>query len=244
MTAHWFYSPHADDEALGMAGSIIQARRDGHDVKLVLVTESGPSPSMVALFAGQRRCHWHTKRHAIAVNLQQARHREFQLSAITLGVPDVRFWNLPEHDDTAGQSHLADQIFDRILLAETETPRAVHHLIGSPHDLYFESPAGNGSHHACWLAAQRAADHGLTVRLHRVYHYSVPREQRQAPIVLHLDDAMMEQKRAALAVYRRWAPSLGFVGFGFHSVPSLFIAADADPREFMDPVYDSSMVVR
>lgn len=229
-----FYSPHADDEALGMAGAILEAVAKGAHVVLVLVTDSKASPRGVDLFTDRLRCHWHGRaKHALAhIDLAQARMLEFVASATALGAHEVAALGIPEQLGKDDPPRFEQAIAQAIRRYALTYPDAVHHVCAGVSDYTMETGRGNLSHLALAIAAQGVLGVGPQLRFHRVYVYSLPPVQRLAPTVRHLSPEIMAAKRTALEGYKHFAPEEGRVAYGYHSVPELFDGAMSDAREF------------
>lgn len=231
MRTSLFYVPHADDEALGMAGAIAAAKRRGDHVRLMLLSDNRPSARQRELFTGRKRCPLHRAAHDVGVDLATARMVELQASAAALGVDALEAIAIPEYMD---HGSFVERVAELLLRDAARFPGAAHHLVSGARD-----SASTGrvspSHDACAHAAAIAAPALATVTLHRIHVYALPLERRTADRVVALDDELMAVKCAALAAYQQWDPPAR-IGYGWHSVPELFEAAAADPHEYEDLV--------
>jgi LmbE family N-acetylglucosaminyl deacetylase len=240
-----FYSPHQDDEAIGMAGSIRQHKAAGRPVYLVLVTlgensrlaeimNEGPCP-LRARCASPSDWHnlgWPTDGTSKIV---PARTAEFMASAKALGVDKVINWKLPDGAEGAYNKFVGTVAAKIEDLAE-RYPGASHKFPAGWIDRLGQKPA-NSTHKAISDAAYRLMnDRTLTdVRFNHIYAYNLPVEDRGrgAAYVLNIPDSHMKAKRNALYAYNTWDPDRNFYALGYHSVDWLLEAAHQDPREFV-----------
>lgn len=238
MNVDVFYAPHADDEAIGMAGAICHAKDAGHRVVLVLITDNRPSRRALDLFSARLRCRWHgMATHALEhVDLGLARLLEFYEAAAVLGVDEIASLGIPEDFAHHHHTRFVDAVGFAMQRYATMYPDATHHVAAGVADWHNESGIGNLAHSGCEAAAREIPAVRRRLQLHRIYAYSHPREHRTGDLVACLAEPVMARKRAALDAYRRWDPAAGRVAFGYHSVPELIDAAAADPREFVDLV--------
>lgn len=227
-----FYTPHADDEVLGMGGAIAEAKAAGARIVLVLVTDNLPSERARDLFNDRLRCHWHNKnKHALGdMDLAAARMLEFLDAASRLGADEVAALGIPEQLGVEDYLHYVQTIGASLRRYAVQYPEAEHHVVSGASDPNAETGRSNLSHRALNDAA-------LSVYLprlvrHRVYVYSLPLFQRLAPVIRHLSPAIMAAKRYALEAYTFYDPANGRLAYGYHSVRGLFDAAAADAREF------------
>lgn len=231
-----FYTPHADDEALGMGGAIAEAALAGHRVVLVLVTDNLPSTRAVDLFTDRLRCHWHLgQKHELShIDLAAARILEFTESAAILGANEIAALGIPEQMGTDDYPRFVEAIGISLHRYAVMYPGATHHVVSGGADYHQESSRGNRSHQALFDAAAARRHELGTVICHRVYVYSMPAVQRFAPVVRQLSAPVMAIKRRALEAYRVFDPEAGRIAYGYHSVPELFEGAASDPREFQE----------
>lgn len=235
MSVDVFYAPHADDEAIAMAGAMCQAKAAGRRVVLAMVTDSSPSRRARDLFAERIRCQWHDgMKHALAhVDLRLARLAEFVASGTQLGADEIALLEIPEqlaHDD---YPRFVDAIGFTMQRYATMYPDATHHVVSGT-EVHAETGEGNVAHRGLAEAARRIPAICSRLQFHRVYVYSHPIAERTADRIVTLSPAAMELKRLALHAYRVWAPALGRFAFGYHSAAELIDAAAEDPREFVD----------
>ncbi len=229
-----FYTPHADDEVLGMGGAIAEAKALGHRVVLVLVTDNRPSPRAVDMFTDRLRCHWHEKRkHDFRhIDLAAARLLEFTEAATILGAHEIAALGIPEQLGRDDYPRFVAAIGLAIERYAVMYPTATHHVVSAT-DYHSESGRGNVSHSALAEAARLRLAPG-TVLYHCVYVYSRPAVQRIAAVIRPLAPEWMTRKRAAMDAYLRFEPDEGRIAYGYHSVPELFDGAASDAREFLE----------
>lgn len=235
MSVDVFYAPHADDEAIAMAGAMCHAKAEGRRVVLVMVTDSSPSQRAKDLFAERLRCLWHAgEKHALAhVDLRLARLSEFIDAGTRLGADEIALLEIPESLAHEDYPRFVDAIGFSLQRYETMYPGATHHVVSGT-EVHAETDAGNIAHRGLAEAARRIPALCGRLHFHRVYVYSHPREARTAQQIVTLSPAAMDRKRQALQAYRVWAPDLGRFAFGYHSAAELIDAAGEDPREFVD----------
>ncbi|GAA4930363.1 PIG-L deacetylase family protein [Streptomyces coeruleoprunus] len=236
-----FYSPHQDDEAIGMAGSILEHKAAGRPVHLVLVSRGENDGLAKIMNQGDcttlgSRCSAPGHRHALgwpedgASKVVAARTAEFTLSAKALGVDKVINFNLA--DGAYGDyDAFVGQVVKKVRALAEQYPGASHKFAAGWLD-------GNATHKACSDAAHRLMKNGeLTdVRFHHIYAYQQypPAERdRGAAYVLRIPSAQMERKRKSILAYNTWDPSRNLYSLGYHSVPEWLEQAYADPREFV-----------
>lgn len=217
MTCEVFYAPHTDDESIGMAGSIVRAKDEGHSVMVVLVTDNLPSARGRALFpqddtAMQRRKEWYCAMQALSVDVTES-------------------WYISERAMEIDPTGVQDEIFRRMLDTHLKKKVVHHHTVWGTMDTHIQTGTGSIAHILCANAATNLALQTKTdVTLHGVYVYSHPREDRNAPSIRSLSIRELALKREALDCYKAGAES---IGYGYASVPELIDAAQTDPREFL-----------
>lgn len=230
---HVFYTPHPDDETIGMAGSVARAKRDGHRVVLVLLTDSMPSKRLQRLFRGELLCPIHNRFHVSPVDLGRARLAEFHAAARHLAVDEVVELGILEQTITEDRNGFIRQVLETV--RAHADPGVVHHLVSGDGDIAMPHlDVTHRTHRLCWEAGQTLAADGLQVRFHRIYTYRLPLAQRTGDRIEDLDDELMSVKRAALAAYQVWDPPRDRIAFAYHSVPDLFEGAGSDPHEYVD----------
>ncbi|HEY8980719.1 MAG TPA: PIG-L family deacetylase [Streptomyces sp.] len=241
-----FYAPHQDDDAIGLAGSILEHKAAGRPVYLVLVS-NGRNPDLAVRMnsdpcelttwssphpcaaGGRHNLNWPTDGTSMIV---AARTAEFMASAKALGVDKVINFKVVDDgfDTVAAYNRLVDRIEAKVRALAEQYPGASHKFTAG----WLE---GTETHKAGSDVAYRLMNDGVItdVRFNHVYAYKRPEGQRAdgASYVLNIPSAHMKTKRNAMYAYNTWDPSRNLYALGYHSVPELLEAAHADPREFV-----------
>ncbi|MFC0601056.1 PIG-L deacetylase family protein [Streptomyces palmae] len=242
-----FYAPHQDDEALGLAGSILAHKATGRPVYLVLVTRG--EDSGLAEWMNEDPCHW-KGRHPCAAGgrhkvswptdppgvsdsvIVAARTAEFLASARTLGVDKVI--NLKLADGSQGSAADFD---DFVRTVKVRIRDLAQQYPGASHQFTAGWLEATRPHKAITDAAFHLMNEGVLrdVRFNYVYAYDKPLEKRAdgAAYVLDIPPAHMAIKRNAMYCYNTWDPGRNLYALGYHSVPEKFESAHNDPREFL-----------
>ncbi|MBK3625642.1 PIG-L deacetylase family protein [Streptomyces asoensis] len=241
-----FYAPHQDDDAIGLAGSILEHKAAGRPVYLVLVS-NGRNPDL-AVRMNADPCpltQWSSPhpcaaggRHGLSwptdgtTEVVAARTAEFMASAKALGVDKVINFKVVDDgfSSTSAYNKLVDRIDAKVRALAAQYPGASHKFTAG----WLEHTE---THKACSDVAYRLMNDGTIsdVRFNHVYAYERPRQDRAdgAAYVLDIPAAHMKTKRKAMYAYNTWDPSRNLYALGYHSVPELLEAAHADPREFV-----------
>ncbi|MEV7357969.1 PIG-L family deacetylase [Kitasatospora sp. NPDC091276] len=206
-----FDSPHQDDEAIGLAGSILEHKASGRPVYLVLVTrgENGG----LAPYMNQGTCqslgnncsapgHYHALGWAETWPTPEVvvgRTAEFKLSAKALGVAKVINFDLS--DEANGDfDGFVQKVIAKVRSLAKQYPGASHKFAAGRLD-------GNPTHKACSDAA--------------------------SSYVLDIPDAHMAKKRASILASNTWDPKRNLYALGYRSVPVWMEQSHSDPREFV-----------
>ncbi|MGX1882865.1 PIG-L deacetylase family protein [Streptomyces sp. NPDC055287] len=237
-----FYAPHQDDDAIGLAGSILEHKAAGRPVYLVLVSQGGNSGLADIMNAG--RCFLGTKcaapgrTHSLGwptdgtSKVVAARTAEFRASAKALGVDKVINFGLADsaHGTKAEYGRFVDAVAWKVAALAKQYPGASHKFTAG----WLEK---THTHKACSDVAYRLLNDGriTDARFNHVYAYNNPLETRAhgAAYVLNIPAAHMAAKRKAIYAYNTWDPSRNLYALGYHSVPGLLESAHHDPREFV-----------
>ncbi|MFJ3718025.1 PIG-L deacetylase family protein [Streptomyces sp. NPDC090057] len=241
-----FYAPHQDDDAIGLAGSILEHKAAGRPVYLVLVSD-GRNPDLAKLMntdpcplttwssphpcaaGGRHGLSWPADGTAEIV---AGRTAEFMASAKALGVDKVINFKIADDGfaSTSAYNRLVDRIDAKVRALAAQYPGASHKFTAG----WLERTE---THKACSDVAYRLMNDGTIsdVRFNYVYAYGRPRDRRAdgAAYVLNIPGSHMKVKRHAMYAYNTWDPSRNLYALGYHSVPELLEAAHADPREFI-----------
>ncbi|MER6915978.1 PIG-L family deacetylase [Streptomyces sp. NPDC000594] len=243
-----FYSPHQDDEAIGMAGSIMEHKAAGRPVYLVLVTRgendgllnymnAGNCPAFTNRALCSAPGHYHNlgwvpnRVDSLKDPVVIARTAEFMASAQALGVDRVINLRLTDsaYGSTAEYNSLVSRIKTNILSLNDLYPGASHKFAAGWLD-------GNSTHKACSDAAYLARRDVGDLRFNHIYAYvqrPVPDRGNGANYVLNIGSSWMSAKRRSILAYNTWDPARKLYSLGYHSVPTWLENAYADPREFV-----------
>ncbi|KJY34405.1 MULTISPECIES: PIG-L deacetylase family protein [unclassified Streptomyces] len=236
-----FYSPHQDDEAIGMAGSILEHKAAGRPVYLVLVSR-GENDQLARLMnvgdCGLKgKCaapgHWHDLKWPTdgASMIVPARTAEFTASAKALGVDKVINFNLADsaHGD-ATYGKFVDAVTSKVRSLAKKYPGASHKFSAGWLDV-------TATHKACSDAAYRLMNDGTIsdVRFNHIYAYDRPYGERAdgASHVLQIPASHMTRKKNSIYCYNTWDPDRNLYALGYHSAYEKLEAAHGDPREFV-----------
>ncbi|MET7437703.1 PIG-L deacetylase family protein [Streptomyces sp. NPDC004082] len=241
-----FYSPHQDDEALGLAGSILEHKAAGRPVYLVLVSKG--ENDQLATRMNQDPCPLTTEdsRHPCAAGghhglswptdgtsmIVPARTAEFMASAKALGVDKVINFKLPDspYSSVDAYNRFVKSVKAKVKALAEQYPGASHKFTAG----WLEE---TDTHKALADAAYFLIQEGVLkdVRFNYVYAYDKPRSRRAdgAAYVLNIPPAHMALKRKAIYCYNTWAPDRNLYALGYHSVPAKMESAHEDPREFV-----------
>ncbi|MGW3465155.1 PIG-L deacetylase family protein [Streptomyces olivaceoviridis] len=241
-----FYSPHQDDEALGLAGSVLEHKAAGRPVYLVLVSrgENGQlarkmnqDPCPLTTGASRHPCaagghhglSWPTDGASMIV---PARTAEFMASAKAIGVDKVINFKLEDspYNSVADYNRFVDSVKAKVKALARQYPGGSHKFTAG----WLEE---TDTHKALADAAYFLLEEGVLkdVRFNYVYAYNKPMSRRAdgAAYVLNIPPAHMAIKRKAIYCYSTWAPDRDLYALGYHSVPEKMESAHEDPREFV-----------
>lgn len=234
-----FYSPHPDDETLGMAGAIREHKEAGRPVHLVLLT-NGINSLMLSILNGDTYCYWHEAYHHFNLTMEHmmwARKVEFVACARCLGVDKVfivddgqGFDDCEPYED---YDTFVERVVDIISYFEKKFPGASHKLVSGYLDT-FPDGSTNPTHQACWDAALQLRDEISDFRFYRIYVYWKPVEERTSLFQLTLNSRWKVAKRAALSQYKLFNPHAGRFAIGYHSVGDLIEEAFRADKEYID----------
>lgn len=223
-----FFSPHQDDETLGMGGAIYEHVQAGRDVFLELMTDGSQSGARAILSNGGTHS-WHSGSHVYSLTTSEfsaARTAEFKAAAARLGVKGI-YLNPGITDGTLTQAQVGARI--QWWLNRGFTGLSLKGTVGS------EDPTTAGGtphrdHAAVWnaLIASGFAD----VRGYFVYHHT---SNAGTPDVTKvLTAAECAAKRSALNEYKLWSPSAGRYAVGHHSVSTLIDSTYSSCKEYVE----------
>jgi LmbE family N-acetylglucosaminyl deacetylase len=239
------YSPHPDDESIGMAYEIMRARADGREVYGVLLTDGEAAKA----YARDYRLHpelW-TDADGNGVPGERwdygvIRREEYVRAMARLGVA-------ADHLSFYGRSASrgATGLPDGDLSGEAVLPivrRMAELHPGATHWTAAGGTAGSGegpdavNHRDHTAVAATLMDAwrtwGLPVAFFKVYVYTQPWADRVAPVVV-FGPLLQAGKVAALSEY---LPGPGRIGLGYESTKDFIAATILDTREFIVPPED------
>lgn len=236
-----FYAPHQDDDAIGLAGSILEHKAAGRPVYLVLVSKG--ENSGLAQYMNEGACHLGSRcaapghQHSLGwptdgtSKVVAARTAEFMASAKAIGVTKVINLKLPDDAYTdASYPKFVDAVTAKVKALADQYPGASHKFAAGWLDR-------TATHKACSDAAYRLMNDGILtdVRFNHIYAYILPYEKRtgKASYVLDIPSPHMAIKRNAIYAYNTWDPDRNLYALGYHSVPEWLEGAHGDPREFV-----------
>lgn len=242
-----FYSPHQDDEAIGMAGTILEHKAAGRPVYLVLVTRGENDGLRQIMDEGActtlgSRCSAPGHSHALGWaaggdEVVLGRTAEFYASAKAIGVDKVINFALPDNAYGDGDGAAGTPVYDRFVRdIAARVGQLADRYPGASHKFAAGWLDGNPTHKACSDAAYSLRDRLPDLRFNYIYSYQqhpVDDRVQGADLVLDIPDADMARKRAAILAYNTWDPARDLYTLGYHSVPEWLEQASADPREFI-----------
>ncbi|MGW7367633.1 PIG-L deacetylase family protein [Streptomyces sp. NPDC054841] len=239
-----FYSPHQDDETIGMAGAIREHKEAGRAVHLVLLT-NGINQGLLDIMNGLNgpcplgsNCRQPDHRPGLSMDdLIAGRTAEFHAAAEQLGVDEVHTMDLDDDHVVTNRSGFTERLKEVILDFEGRYPGASHKLVSGWRDQVPSEPGPNPTHSACRDAAEALRDRISDFRFHWTYAYFRLQRARSADFVLDLTESQFEAKRRAILEYNRWEPDNGRYALGYHSVSTLLENAYNDPREYIDMLH-------
>jgi LmbE family N-acetylglucosaminyl deacetylase len=237
-----FYAPHADDEAIGMAGGILEHIAAGRPVYLVLITDGRNAGLLDILTRKDTPCPWHKVPHGFDLTMDdliQGRSDELQRSGDALGVDQVYIEGLND-DDLVNGNDIAP-IVNIIRKYEAMYPGASHKTANGFHDMDPPPNASsrNPTHLLCaqagtWLHFRNEISDW---RFYRIYEQFPPyRAQRSSTpsYTQQLSSDFIQKKQASLGVYKQFDPNNGIYGWGYHSAAFLIDAAWDNREEYID----------
>lgn len=215
-----FISPHPDDESLSMGMGIANHLWYGHDVHLTLLSW-GSESSARDVINGSVYCSWHKVNHNPGPEgyspldvgqFSNARINEFRYSAACLGVKpeNISIYNYSDGGITK------DDVKSTISSFLSGHPGAT---IKTP-SYYDKHP----DHSVCGYALLDMYKSGEVIDAR---FYVSPTQWPDTPGHYESNPNCTIFHKASLEVYKRWNPSHGMYGIGYHSVPSIFDTVSA-----------------
>jgi LmbE family N-acetylglucosaminyl deacetylase len=236
-----FYSPHQDDESIGMAGGIREHKEAGRPVHLVLLT-NGINQALLDMMNGVNGpcplgslCKQPDHKLGLSMGAMIAgRTAEFYAAAALLGVDEVHNIGFNDDDVVTDRQGFIERIKAVILDFEHRYPGASHKLTSGWRDVPPGQSNPNPTHSACRDAAEALRSQVSDIRFYWTYAYFYEQSRRTADLVVDLTESQFSAKRAAILEYNRWDPGNGRYSLGFHSVSDALTGAYADPHEYVD----------
>lgn len=242
------YSPHPDDETIGMGQMIRRYVRTGYKVQLVLLTDGETSRAYQSYYR-KYPVLWRDLDHngikGDIADFGLERRLEFTRAAGILGVPPERiaFYGVASGNKGGLRQDFMPlpRVEGVMRYYEELHPGALHVTVMKYTD---GRPDGPGDLHrqpehtaACDSLAELARREGERTAFYKVYVYDLPAEQRTAPIIENDPDDHDVKRRALLGGYDDVDQS-GHVAIGWHSVPVLIGSVLTDTREYRVPLAD------
>lgn len=244
-----FYTPHQDDETLGMGASIAEHVRVGRPVYVVLYSTGSLTGAFEVLNGvdsnGQVvECGYHNLVHNFNLSIQDfvfARNLEFIAACKALGVHKVFISNNGlGYDETVGLANMTFQYKELIHYFENLYPNASHKLMSGNCD---QTPFG--TRHLCHRAAAEAVHEIYQTgqisdfRLYRDYVFYFPEINRNADWIKQVIQVDKEKRQNALDEYGLFLPQNGRYAIGYeHSVYELFDNSYNSNWEYIDFPYN------
>lgn len=221
-----FFSPHADDESIGMAGALQQHVEAGRQVFVELMSH-GTATSILKnnVLGNGKTCPWHPGKHEYTLTPEQfgkARVAEFTAAVASLGVTGIYVSDFP---DSAVK---ASDVKTRIdwWIATKSSEMALKGVAGR------NDPGSGGFYHndhvAMWDALISSGF--KDIRGYLIYHYT---SNAGTGFVTASVTSYLPGKKKALDAYKKWDPASGRYGIGYHSVPDLIDKAATTSYEYV-----------
>lgn len=213
-----FFSPHPDDETIGMGGAIAEHVAAGRSVIVELLTRGEATPARDVLNDGASD-DWHTGLHNYSLSTEElgdARVQEFLEAASALGVHGVHISDFGDADLTAAEvttriAYWTGRGDEGLSLAGTVGEQDLGNT-GSPH----------ADHIAVWQALSGVGH--PDVRGYLVFHHSSGAGSYTDAVTL--ETAACTAKQSAINAYKRWAPSNGRYAVAYHTTDDAFDGAE------------------
>lgn len=227
-----YYSPHQDDETIGMGASIAEDARSGNKVCVVLLT-NGASMAMLK--------HFHkTLRFATMADLCTFRNNEFLAACQTLGANRVYIANSGlGFEESVPASVLTDEFEATMKYMNEIFPDASHRTVSGNSDSYNTNCNKHPSHQAAENAIQDLVKDGTLkdVRLYRVYRYywNYGTCDKNPDVVKRVNPIDKQRRQQAIEQYKYVSRDEDRYGLGYwHSVKALFDNSWDSDVEYID----------
>ncbi len=240
-----FYSPHPDDETIGMGQAIRRCVDAGYNVQLVCLTDGVTSRSYEGYYRKNPRL-WRDLDHngvkGDRGDFGLERRLEFTRAARALGVPESRiaFCGMAASNDPHRKDFISsDRITEIMRSYEALHPGALHVTVMKHTD---GDPDGPGDYYAqaehtaaCDALLRLARTSRFRAEFYKVYVYDLPKSRRWAPVV-EVDARAHPAKRKALFDGYDDAGKPRHLAIGWHSVPVTIDEVLLDDREYRVPL--------
>ncbi len=216
---HLYLSPHADDVALSCGGRIFDQTQHGAVAHVVTFFAATPPPMAFSDFAEGQHAKWQTQQDAMAERRAEDRAAYAVLGAEPLYLDHFDcIYRL--HPQTGAPMYASEEgIFGEVDPAEAEWHETLAERIapiaGLPRpDLTLYAPLTVGhhvDHQLIWRAAHALLSRGYRLTLYEDHPYAMRAGMLDAalagqpalqPEVVHISDAAMDARIAAIACYR------------------------------------------
>jgi hypothetical protein len=232
-----YYSPHQDDETIGMGASISKNSRSGKPVFVVLFA-NGAGSAAHEILNGEIECGYHKTFHSFNLSRKEfidARNREFIAACKSLGAARIYIANNGKAwDESIGYDDLTIRFEELIVYFENKFPQATHNLISGNCDT---SSGKQEAHHAGATAINSLYKNKIisNVNLFKVYIYYYPIEQRIAQSITTVNPIDIFIRQRASNEYNLFKPEIGRFAIGYqHSVWPLFNELYSSSFEYID----------
>lgn len=208
-----FFSAHPDDEVIGMAGAIRQARSEGRPVFIELMTH-GEASAVLPILRDAHSDPWHPGKHLYPMSVQDfgdARVREFLDAMSRLDVTGVHVSSFPNMKLTP--SEVSARIAYWLSL---DIPGLALRGTAGAQDPGYPNGRPHPDHAAVWEALV-ASGYGDVLGYCIYQGISGKCRYDEAVDV----QRWCEDKRDALAAYETWDPPVGRYAIAFHSTHAL-----------------------
>ena len=227
-----FYSPHQDDETLGMGASISEHVRKGRPVYVVLLT-NGENVNLLKHIQNKY------KSEATMKDLVTARNNEFIAACIALGVSNIFISNLGNgFSEKTGVEYLQEKFIRTMEYFNKYYPNASHKTVSGNCDSYDNNCHKMSTHQVATNSLHYLYNQGLIsdIRLYRVYIYYNINGQcgRKSNWIKEIDEIDKTNRKAAIEEYKLIDPLNQRYGLGYKSVDLLFDNSVNSNFEYID----------
>ena len=250
-----FYSPHQDDETIGMGASIAEHVRIGRPVYVVLFT-NGAGSTAINILNGKEKCNSHNSFHHFNLTIEDfinARNNEFIAACKKLGVHRVYIANNGKgFDESIGLKNMIVKFKNLVLTFQNQYSNISHKVISGNSDYSCSGENCNTytkseSHLAGDIAINNLYKLGLVkdVRLYKIYIFSscYNERKRNASWMKPVFNCDMLRKQKACDEYKLFNPKIGRYAIGYnHSVWEYFSNTYSTKYEYV--VYPNNKAVQ